>query len=211
VRKILVLSAVSEELDRCWPEAAANVIGRVLADAVSQSIDTTAFDAIPGDVLRPAGLLFGVTPIAASAATDPWNAMCEDIANLVEQIGNAGVDPNETIFIARPREATLLSLRAGPDFNSRVLMSLGLPPKTVVAAAPAGIASGYQGPPAVETSRESLLHMDTAPADIVDDAGTPAAPSQSLFQTNLIGVRVKARAAWCAAPGAVSVVDNVAW
>jgi hypothetical protein len=57
-----------------------------------------------------------------------------------------------------------------------------------------------------------LLHFDdTAPADIVDVGGTPAAPAKSLYQTDLIGIRVKANAAWCAAPGAVAVVENVAW
>jgi hypothetical protein len=87
-------------------------------------------------------------------------------------------------------------------------MSLGLPSKTVVAVAPAGIASGYQGPPIIETGREALLHFDdSAPADIVDTVGTVAAPSRSLFQTDLIGIRIKANAAWCAAPGSV----NVAW
>jgi hypothetical protein len=78
--------------------------------------------------------------------------MNEDL-NLVEAIGAAGVDPSEAVFIMRPRAAMLLSLRAGPEFDNRVLMSIGLAPKTVAAIAPAGVASGYQGPPVIETPR----------------------------------------------------------
>jgi hypothetical protein len=211
-RKILVLSAVSGELDQSLPETAAAVIGRVLSDVTNQSVDVVAFDANAADTTRPAGLLFGVTPIAASAATDPWAAMNEDLASLCEEIGNAGVDPSEVIFVMRPREGMLLRLRAGPEFDSRVLTSLGVTSKSVVAIAPAGIASGYQGPPTIETSREALLHFeDAAPADIVDVGGTPAAPAKSAYQLDLISLRVKARAAWCAAPGAVAVVENVVW
>jgi hypothetical protein len=213
-RKILVLAAVSGELDQASPETASAIIGRVLSDATNTSVDRIAFDANAADATRPAGLLFGVTPIAASAATDPWAAMNEDLANLVEEIGAAGVDPSEAIFVMRPRGSMLLSLRAGPQFDNRVFMSIGLAQKTVIAIAPAGVASGYQGPPVIETGREALLHFeDTAPTDI-STPGTPnavAAPAKSLYQTDLIGIRVKANAAWCAAPGAVSVVESVNW
>jgi hypothetical protein len=44
VRKILVLSAVSEELNDATPQTAAAVIGKILADASNRSIDAIAFD-----------------------------------------------------------------------------------------------------------------------------------------------------------------------
>jgi hypothetical protein len=74
-------------------------------------------------------------------------------------------------------------------------MSLGLAPKSVVAIAPAALVSGY-GNPEIETGKEAALHFeDSSPADIVNGGGTMAAPTRSLFQNNLIGIRVHARCA----------------
>jgi hypothetical protein len=63
MRKVLILSAVSAELECATPESAAAIIGRVLSDASAKSIDTAAFDANAGDDVRPPGLLYGAAPI----------------------------------------------------------------------------------------------------------------------------------------------------
>jgi hypothetical protein len=212
VRKIMVLSAVSEELESASPQSVSAVIGRVLADAVNKSIDAIAFDSNPGTAIRPPGLLFGVTPLTATSGTDQAQNMFTDLGNLVGAIGAAGIDPSEAVLIASPREAMSLILRAGAQFNSTVLMSLGVPDKTIIAAAPAGIASGYQGPPAIDTSKEAVLHREGAsPGEIVSSPGVVAAPSTSIFQSYLLAIRVRAEAAWAAAPGAVQVTNTVNW
>jgi hypothetical protein len=41
--------------------------------------------------------------------------------------------------------------------------------------------------------------------------GVAAAPSTSLFQSHLLAIRVRAEAAWAAAPGAVQVINGVDW
>jgi hypothetical protein len=211
VRKILVLSAISEELQDASPQNAAQVIGRVLSDATNKSVDSIAFDANPDDGIRPAGLLNGVAPIVASAGTDTWSNMVSDVSNLVEAIGNAGIDASETIFITRPREAMLLRMRTGPDFVSSVYSSIGLPSGTVIAVAPQGLASGYRGPPTIETGKQgSWQFADSNPAEIVGTGGAVAdGPVISAFQNYLISIKVRANAAWCA--GAVQVVQNVQW
>jgi hypothetical protein len=211
-KKILLLSAVSGELENATPGNASTVIGRVLADRSNRGIDATALDAQPADDVRPAGLLHGVTPITAAAAGA--DAMAADLAALIGAIGDAGVDPSDAVIVCGPREATVIKTKVGPRFDNPILMTLGLPAKTVAAFAPSGIASGYQGQPVVETGREMVLHMeDTAPADI-SAAGTPpvvAVPTKSMFQSDLISIRVRAHAAWAAAPGAAQVISNVSW
>jgi hypothetical protein len=85
--------------------------------------------------------------------------------------------------------------------------------KTVIAVAPAGIASAYQGPPTVETGKHGAWQLaDSNPAEIVGSGGAVAEPPVvSAFQSYLISIKVRAEAAWCAAPGAVQVVQNVNW
>jgi hypothetical protein len=201
-KKILVIAALSDELERATPESAAQLMGRLLSDATQKSIDTAAFDAVAGDDVRPPGLCYGVAPITASAAANPGDAMIEDLAALAGQIGGNGIDTNDVVYIAGPREAQVIKLRAGPRFDNDVLSSLGIPADTVIAVAPSGICSGYQGPPTISTSKEAVLHRNTDPTQ---------PPESSLFQTNLIGIKVHARAAWAAAKGAVSMVGGITW
>ncbi|TGN74454.1 hypothetical protein EOW77_0033740 [Bradyrhizobium yuanmingense] len=106
----------------------------------------------------------------------------------------------------------LLALRAGAKFNSDVLMSLGVPDKTIIAISPAGIATGTQGVPEVDTSKESVLYReDISPGEIVSSPGVSAVPSTSLFQSFMIAIRVRPECAWAAAPGAVQIVAYVNW
>jgi hypothetical protein len=208
-RKILLLSAVSRELQNATPETASAVIGRVLADCANGSIDATAFGTAAADDATPAGLLHGVTPIAAAMAGA--DAMSEDLANLTGALGAAGIDPTGAVFVAGPREATIIKTKVGPKFDYLVLTTLGLSPKSVACFAPAGVFSGYQDQPQIETSDKPALHFeDTDPTD-VSGAGGVAAPVKSLFQTNLIAIKVRANCAWAVAPGAAQVITAVNW
>jgi hypothetical protein len=212
-RKVLILAALTKEVEEATPESASEVIGRVLADASSASIDRCAFDANPADATRPAGLLHGVVPIAASAETIKTEAMEEDLANLAAAVAAAGIDPSDLIYVAGAREATLLRLRTGESFENEVLVTLGLPAKSVAAFAPAATYSGYQGLPTIETASDMVVHAeDTNPLPLVSGSpGVVAAPSKSLWQTECIAIRVRAWAAWAVAVGGAQIINNVAW
>jgi hypothetical protein len=205
-KKILVLSAVTNELMNATPENAASIIGRVLSDATAKSIDTICFDTAPADAIRPAGLCHSVAPITASAATDHGAALIEDLANLAGQIAGNGVDASSVVYICGAREAQTIKMRAGPQFDSLVLSSLGVLSKTIICVAPAGISSGYQGPPSIETGSTTLVFQDTAPV-----GDPPTAPTKNLWQTDGTSIRVRAQAAWCAAPGSVAITAGIAW
>ncbi|MGY8677107.1 hypothetical protein Q2941_04740 [Bradyrhizobium sp. UFLA05-153] len=215
-RKILILSAVSQELEDANPDNASAIIGKVLSDRSNAAIDKVAFGSQADDGVTPKGLLNGVTPLTPTAVTgnDPLgSALVQDLGNLVGAIGAAGIDPSDTVFVAGPREALILSLRAQASSFS-VLMTLGLPAKSVMAVAPSAIASGYREAPAIETSKHAAFHAeDTAPLPLVG-SGSPAvvaAPQRSMFQTNCIAVRVRAWVAWAAASGGVQWVQNINW
>jgi len=138
--------------------------------------------------------------------------MAEDLGALTGAIGAAGIHPNGAVFVCGPRETTILKAKVGAKFDHPVLTTLGLPAKTVACFAPDGVASGYQDAPQIETSKEAVLHMeDTTPADIVSAGGVLAAPSKSMFQTDIIAIRVRAHCAWAVAAGAAQVVTSVNW
>ena len=209
-RKILLLSAVSGELDDATPETASAVIGRVLADVANRGIDAAAFGTAAADATKPAGLLHGVVALAATAAGP--DAMADDLGALAGAIGAAGIDASGAVYVCGPREATIMKTKVGPKFDYPILTTLGLPAKSVACFAPAGVASGYQDQPVIETGKEMVLHAeDTAPADIVSGAGVVANPVKSMFQTDLIGIRVRAHCAWAVAAGAAQVVTGVNW
>jgi hypothetical protein len=209
VRKILMLAAVTKELENCTPETASAVIGRVLADIANRGIDTTAFGTAAGDAVKPAGLLHNVTPIGA--ATAGVDAMADDLGNLAGAIGAAGIDASNVVYVAGPREAQIIKAKVGAKFNSPVLMTLGLPAKAVAAFAPEGVFSGYQDAPTIETGKSPAYHFeDTTPLDI-SASGSVAAPVKSIFQSGLISIRVRANCAWAAATGAAQVITAVNW
>jgi hypothetical protein len=208
--KILMLSAVTGELQDATPETASAVIGRVLADVANRGIDACAFGTAAADTTKPAGLLHGVTPL--TAATAGPDAMAEDLGALTGAIGAAGIDTTGAVFVCGPREATIAKAKLGPKFDYPILTTLGLPAKSVACFAPAGVASGYQDAPQIETSIDAAIHFeDTTPTDISTAPGAVAYPVKSAFQTNLIVVRVRANLAWVAAAGAVQVISAVNW
>jgi hypothetical protein len=208
-RKILVMAATTEELENATPETASAIIGRLLADASNKSIDTIAFGTAAEDDAQPAGLLYGVTPLAA--ATAGTDAMIEDLGALTGAIGAASIDTTGAVFVCSPREATIIKAKVGPKFDYPVLSTLGLA-KSVACFAPAAVASGYQDAPQIETSKTATVHFeDTNPADIVGLDGALALPTKNAFQTDLVSIRVRARAAWAVTPGGAQIINGVNW
>ena len=164
-RKILILAAVSNELDDAAPENASTIIGRVLADRSNAAIDKVAFGTQADDGTTPKGLLNGVTPIAASPQNGnigPGEAATIDLGNLVKAIGDAGIDPSEAVFVAPPREALILQ-KATAGSGLSVLMTLGLPAKAVAAFAPSAVASGYRDVVIVTTSDRCMTDPTLMP------------------------------------------------
>jgi hypothetical protein len=208
-KKIVVLSAVSEELERSGPEAASAIIGRVLSAAVSKGLDAVAFGAAAGDAITPPGLLHGVTPIAASSAGA--SAMADDLGALGAAIAAAGIDASDVVYVAGAREATIIRVEASPKFDNLVLSSAAMTPKTVAAFAPAAVVSGFGDAPTIETSKQATVNFETNPLPIVDGAGVVASPTYGVFQQQLIAIKVRSYAAWTCEPGGAAVVTDVNW
>jgi hypothetical protein len=88
-----------------------------------------------------------------------------------------------------------------------------VPDKRVIGVAPAAVASGYSGIPTIEKKRNPAIQFeDTNPQNIVTAAGNAAFPVESMFQSDMTGIRVRCWAAWnVVAAGGVAYVDAVNW
>jgi hypothetical protein len=213
VSKLAFIVVLSNELQFASPENASVIIGRALADAASKQLDVVVFDNVAGAGTRPSGLLNGVTPIAATAGGGV-NAMAGDLGNLAGALSDAGVDAEAMVIVTNPRQATKLRLLAGPAFSYPIFGTSAVAAGLVIGVAPQGVASGSDGAPRVEASKDTTVHMNTAPAQI-GTAGTPnavAAPVRSLFQTDTLALKVRTKCAWSVVhPGSVAAVTGATW
>jgi hypothetical protein len=205
-RKVLIMAAVSAELENASPQGAVNIVGAILSDAVGKSLDAAAFGDSAVSAIAPPGLLHGVAPIAASGVASAMDALTDDLGNLVQAISDAGIDTNNVVFVAGPKEAVTLKIWVGGQFDYPILSSNAL--KGSVAAFAAGaLATAYQDGPQIETSNQAVLHFeDSDPQPIL-----AASPTRSAFQEDLIAVKVRGRAAWGVEPGGVQIVRDVSW
>ena len=213
-RKILLGSAVSNELEFCTPENASVIIGRILSDHAARNFDHYVFDDVAADDTRPAGLLNGVTPLPPTAGGGS-NAMTKDVANIVAAVAAAGGNADSVVFIASAAQATTLRLLSGPNFTNPVLGTSGVADGTIIGVDPSAIATGYAGLPTVETAHHATAHFEDTNPQPLSTSGTPnvvAAPTRSGWQTNTLFLKIRMQATWATLmPGTVQVVENVTW
>jgi hypothetical protein len=135
-----------------------------------------------------------------------------DLGNLASTIAAGGLNVDD---IGNPRHATSIRVMASPKFTNTVLSSAQVPVGTIIAIAPGGLYTGYQGDIQIETGIEAVtLHYeDTTPLPI-STPGTPAtiaAPVYNAFQMDLIALKLRARCCWTALPGAVAYLTGANW
>lgn len=211
--KMLFICGISGTLETYSIEAASGIITNIMTDSASKALDAAVFSDVPGDEIRPPGILHGVvaqTPVAGGGLT----ALVGDLKKLIGEIASAGLDTDDVVIITNPVNATSLRLLAPQPFAHSIFSTTALPVGTVVAVLPDGVATGYSGAPEINTSKQALVHFeDTAPAQI-GSSGTPsvvAAPTLSAFQTDVLLLRLRTKVAWAPRSGAVQVVHSVTW
>jgi hypothetical protein len=205
-RKLAFLAGITNELEAASPEAASAIIGRTMTEAATRALDAAVFSSVAGDSSRPPGLFFGVTPIAATAAGgQPLHAMASDLGNLSQAVANAQLSTADLVVVAGTATATKLALLAGPAFQLSVFDCATMATDSIAMIAPSGIATGYAGLPATDTTRQGEIVYDTAPGDPLSGR------TISTFQNDLLVLRVRVQCAWAALPGAVQLVNGVSW
>lgn len=204
-KKLLIIAAISDMLSNA--SLAEQVISAALSSAAEQSLDKALFDNVAADATRPAGILAGLTPVDASSAGTGVNGIAKVLGLLAEQLAAA----DDYVVVTTPSLATEIKVLSSPKFTNTVLASKQLAAGTVIAVIPRGLVTAYTGTPQIDVSTQATLHMDTAPTDISTPGAPPvaAAPVKGMLQAQLVALRVRGFAAWCALPGAVSYATGV--
>lgn len=209
-RKLATISVFSREaLEHTTPNVEL-LVRQVLSESVGLQLDAKVFDAVAGDEIRPKGLLNGINAGTASISTVPSEAMSEDVGTLVGAVA-AVAGNNPVTFVASPKQATALRMWARPNFNYEVLSSSALADKTVIVIASNALVSAIDPAPRFDVTENTSLHFeDATPRDI--DSTAVAATVKSLYQSDLIGLRIIMQVSWgLRSDSGLAWLENVLW
>lgn len=90
-----------------------------------------------------------------------------------------------------------------------VFVASNLTTPTLIAVAAEALAVAMDTP-TIDASSQAVMHMDDAPAPIVDDAGVMATSVRSMWQTDSVGLRFRLPVSWVLRAPAVAWL-NPAW
>jgi len=189
------------------------LVRQTLAHDLTGLLDTALLGSTAATTgLRPAGLFNGVTPITASAATPPAEAMYVDLRALAAAVSTGHPDAR-IVYIANPAQALRLQLEA-PQFAG--VITSGYMPAGSVAAVDVDALVMLVSQPVFALSRNVALHMeDTAPLALgtgTQGSGVLAVPLRSSFQEDWVGLRCRLYAGWAKRrSGAAAIVTGATW
>lgn len=207
--KIAGIAVASSELFA--NPAIEGVLQNLLGESAGPALDAVVFSNQAATAAHPAGILNGIAPLTATAGGGGGNdvllADMKQLATAIAPVLGAG----KLALLMHPAQGVALGMRLTRDAPNVVpLISGAIPAGTVIAVAINAIVSSLS-PPEFETSSGATLHMDNAPAPIVD-GGAMAAPVRSLWQTASIAVKLYYGATWAVrSPQAVAWIQNVNW
>jgi HK97 family phage prohead protease/HK97 family phage major capsid protein len=229
-KKMAVITTWTREIDEQSVPAIEGLLRNAIQEDTAISLDTVLLDSGAATLIRPAGILNGVTPLTATAGGG-FTALVGDIkqisgALLTATKGNV----RSPVWLMNPQQVMSAGLTPAPGVGAfpfqdqinggnlqgwPIIDSGTVPLGTVIAMDAADFVSVGGDAPRFELSDQATLHMeDTAPADIVSGVapGTPANPVKSMWQTDSIALRLILPVNWTIRrPGVVAAVVGVTW
>jgi hypothetical protein len=115
--------------------------------------------------------------------------------------------------VLNPEQGTKFRLTRGYDPASvPVLMSPAIAPSTLIGVIPQAIFVGFDREPEIEIATMPAIVMNDIPSELVSGAGVVGAPMVSMFQNDMIAVKLRLFATWAAVqPGAVQSIVSANW
>jgi hypothetical protein len=170
------------------------LVGDVLMRSAAAALDVALFGSAAATPAQPAGLRNGVTALTPSAATDSFAAFFEDVATLINAV--APVSGNGPfILISAPGRAAGMDMRFVRESENVLMFSSNAVGNDLICVAPQALVAALSPAPDVEAANAGELHMNDAPAAIVN-GGAPAAPARSLFQTETVALKMRWPVTW---------------
>lgn len=202
--KMAVIVVLSKDLART--ANALPIFEAMLREEAALSLDVAYFSTDDGSVAGShAGLLGGL--IAGTGSDD----MAEDLAALAAIVGAGG--SGSVVYVTGPGRAAAASIRMPAEASATVLPSLAVPEDRVVAVDPLSLVHGFGAEPEIFASEEVTLHMSDSPTNVSAPGAPPtvAAPTQSMYQTSQIALRLLLDIAFVARRPAVAYLDGCTW
>jgi hypothetical protein len=193
--------------------SAEQLIRQALIDSVGPGLDRALFsNAAAVAQLRPAGLLYGITPLTPAPSGAKTEALTTDLIALGSAV-SVVCGKSDLVFVMHPTQWLAVTLRTLDSFKDVILPSNTLAPGTVIAVAANAIASAVEGAPTIETSSEAIVHEeDATPGAIVTPIGTTAHPVRSYFQTDSVSLKLRWPISWLLRdPRGVAYMTGVTW
>jgi hypothetical protein len=208
-RKLAVLSHFSLEMAEWSVPSIESVIKQEINADTSLVLDSRLLDSVAGSATRPAGLLNGVTPITASAATPAQAALVADLSALT----NAIAAPVDLVFIMSGPAALRARMLSPGLLTLPIIIAPGLT-TSVIAVDAADFVSAESDSPRFDMSGGGTMHEEDSPLPL-GVTGSPnvvAAPLRSLWQTDAAAVRMITWCTWAMRRASrVSTVASVTW
>jgi HK97 family phage major capsid protein len=229
-KKMAVITTFTREIADHSTPAIEGILRDAIVEDTGVAIDSVLIDANAATVIRPAGLLYGVTPLVPTTGGG-FAAVIADIKQLVAALITATkgnfrspvwlMSPALALSIALTSTTGAEALPFREEVSRGFLMGIPIaqsttvPADTLILMDAADFASVVGEDMRFEISDQAVLHMeDTAPLAI-GTPGTPptvAAPARSLWQTDSIGIRMIMPMNWIMRrPTSVAAVNAVTW
>jgi hypothetical protein len=187
-------------------QSAEQLMRQTLTEALGPVLDQQLFSANAATASSPAGLLNGIaalTPSATGATSlEKMVADLQQLARALAPVAGSGTP----ILIAAPEQYISLTTLPPNGLAWPVYESSTLAAGTVIALVPAAIVASF-GAPQIASSRDASLFMDTAGGPIGSSG-----PVRSLYQQDLIALKISLEATWARRSNAAVVwFSNAGW
>jgi hypothetical protein len=206
--KMSGIIALSRELYR--HSRAEDLLKQALIAYSAYTLDVALFSQAAADPTRPAGLFAGITPLPPAANTFKLDNLVEDLGALAEAVG-AYSGNGQVALIAAPAQYVAIRLRAAKPLEFPVWQSMALPKGTVACVALPTFVSAVGETPDFDLSLNAALTTTDPGTEFATAAGVLGTPTQSAFQADLIGLRLRLPLSWGLRAAGVSWLQNAAW
>jgi HK97 family phage prohead protease/HK97 family phage major capsid protein len=227
-KKMAVISTWTREMGDHSIPAIEGLIREAIQMDTSVAIDSVLIDANPATVVRPAGLLNGVSVTTATTGGG-IAALVGDITGLINAISTATFgNVRNLVWLANQTDllrASMLTaantgifpfrdeIRNGTLATIPIIDSATIPARTLILVDAADFVVVGGEAPRMEMSDQATLHMeDTTPLELVASPSTVAAPQRSLFQTDSLALRMVMPLNWLQRrTGTIAWTQTVTW
>ena len=196
--KLATIAALTREMVESSNAEA--LISDALVRSTGLALDAVFFSANAATAAAPAGIRNGIAALGPSANVDPFAAVFEDVATLIDAVALVG-GKGPFIFVAGPGRAASFAMRVGSADSGLIPISSSAVGNDLIVIAPKALVAAMSADPDVETANAATLVLDTTPGA----AGTTASGEKEMWQTDSVAVKVRWPVSWVLRnPGAVA-------